>query len=64
MNPKAKNFKKKEPTKKHFKCYFYSKEEHFQKDYPKHKAWFEKKGMYKTYVCTFESNLNDVPHNS
>jgi len=43
-------------------CHFYQKYEHFQKDYPKHKSWFEKKGDLNVVVC-FESNLTEVPHN-
>ena len=44
-------------------CHFCGKAEQFQKDCPKHKAWFEKKGEFNAYVC-FESNLTKVSHNT
>ena len=46
------------------RCHFCKKEGHYQKDCLKHKAWFEKKGTFESYVCTFESNLIDVPNNT
>nr|KYP55707.1 Retrovirus-related Pol polyprotein from transposon TNT 1-94 [Cajanus cajan] len=49
--------------KKTDKCHFCGKSGHFQKDCPKRKAWFEKKGEHNAYVC-FESNLTEVPHNT
>jgi hypothetical protein len=45
------------------RCNFCRKSGHFQKDCPKRKAWFEKKGKPKAYVC-FESNLAEVPYNT
>ena len=43
--------------------HFCGKSRHFQKDCPKHKSWFEKKGELNALVC-FESNLTKVPHNT
>ena len=43
-------------------CHFSGKSGHFQKDYPKCKSWFEKKGELNAYVC-FQSNLTEVPYN-
>ncbi|GAB2280640.1 hypothetical protein Dimus_039421 [Dionaea muscipula] len=48
---------------KEMKCFFCKKSEHFKKDCPKRKAWFEKKGMHYSYVF-FESNLIEVPNNT
>ena len=45
------------------KCRFCKKSGHFQKDCPKRKAWFEKKGKPSAYVC-FESNLAEAPYNT
>ncbi|GJZ54842.1 retrovirus-related pol polyprotein from transposon TNT 1-94 [Tanacetum coccineum] len=45
------------------KCNFFMKEGHFQKDCPKRKAWFKKKGIHYVEVC-FESNLFEVPSNT
>ncbi|KAG8382445.1 hypothetical protein BUALT_Bualt05G0078000 [Buddleja alternifolia] len=44
-------------------CHFCKREGHYQKDCPKRKAWFEKKGTFNVYVC-FESNLSEVPSNT
>ena len=44
-------------------CHFCGKSRHFQKDYPKRKSWFEKKGKLNAHVY-FESNLIEVPHNT
>ena len=44
-------------------CHFYWKSTHFQKDLPKRKSWFEKKGELNAYAY-FESNLTEVPHNT
>ena len=44
-------------------CHFCKKIGHFQKDFPRRKAWFEKKGKHNTYVC-FESNLAKVSYNT
>ena len=44
-------------------CHFCGKSGHFQKDCPKRKSWFEKKGELNALVC-FESNLTEVPHNT
>ncbi|GKC28100.1 retrovirus-related pol polyprotein from transposon TNT 1-94, partial [Tanacetum coccineum] len=75
LKPKAKNFKKKQhgttskvvnAEKKEQmdnKCKFCMKEGHFQKDCPKRRAWFEKKGIHYVSVC-FESNLSEVPSNT
>lgn len=38
--------------------YFYKKTSHFNKDCPRRKAWFEKKGTY------YESNLIEVHNNN
>ena len=73
LKPKSKKFKKKGHTKasqtgkmehKSDRCHFCKKEGHYQKDCLKRKAWFEKKGTSESYVCTFESNLIDVPNNT
>ena len=73
LKPKSKKFKKKRHTKasqtrkmehKSDICYFYKKEGHYQKDYLKRKAWFEKKCAFKSYVYTFESYLIDVSNNT
>ena len=45
------------------RCHFYKKTGHFQKDCPRRKAWFEKKGKHNAYVC-FESYLAEVPNNT
>ena len=45
------------------KCYFGKKPRHFQKDCPKCKAWFEKKGKLNAFVY-FKLNLTKVPHNT
>ncbi|GKF05375.1 retrovirus-related pol polyprotein from transposon TNT 1-94, partial [Tanacetum coccineum] len=50
---KVANGEKKEPQNN--KCNFFKKDGHFQKDCPKRKAWFEKKGIHYVFVC-FESN--------
>ncbi|GJU60324.1 retrovirus-related pol polyprotein from transposon TNT 1-94 [Tanacetum coccineum] len=75
LKPKAKSFKKKQhgttskvanaEKKEHMdnECKFCRKERHFQKDCPKCKAWFEKKGIHYVSVC-FESNLSEVPSNT
>jgi len=44
-------------------CHFCGKAGHFQKDYPKHNVWFEKKSEFNAYVY-FESNLIEVPYNT
>ena len=44
-------------------CHFCGKYGHFQKDCPKRKSWFEKKGELNVLVC-FESNLTEVSHNT
>ena len=45
------------------RCHFCKKTGHFQKDCPRRKAWFEKKGKHNAYVC-FESYLVEVPNNT
>ena len=45
------------------RCHFCKKTMHFQKDCPRHKTWFEKKGKHNAYVC-FESYLAEVPYNT
>ena len=45
------------------RCHFCKKTGHFQKDCPRRKAWFKKKGKHNTYVC-FESYLAEVPNNT
>ena len=45
------------------KYHFCKKIGYFQKDCPKRKAWFEKKGKHNAYIC-FESNLTEVPYNT
>ncbi|KAB2032302.1 hypothetical protein ES319_D05G364200v1 [Gossypium barbadense] len=44
------------------KCHF-CKKGHYQKDFQKHKAWFEKKGKFYVFVC-FELNLIEVHNNT
>jgi len=44
-------------------CQFCEKSGYFQKDFLKHKSWFEKKGELNVLVC-FESNLTEVPYNT
>ena len=44
-------------------CRFCKKKGHWQKDCPKRKAWFEKKGKPSAFVC-FESNFVEVPYNT
>ncbi|KAG8365801.1 hypothetical protein BUALT_Bualt17G0009600 [Buddleja alternifolia] len=74
FKPKSKKFKKKGPAKvpqvtngkkedKADNCHFCKREGHYQKDCPKPKAWFEKKGTFNVYVCS-ESNLSEVPSNT
>ena len=68
---KPKRFKKKSANgsqtekKEHMteKCHFCKKAGHYQKDCHKRKAWFEKKGIFNTFVC-YESNLSEVPNNT
>ena len=76
FKPKSKKFKKKGLTKvthivdddrkerKADKYHFYKKEGHYQKDCLKHKAWFEKKGIFHYASLIFESNLFEVPSNT
>ncbi|XP_057955084.1 uncharacterized protein LOC131149049 [Malania oleifera] len=45
------------------KCCFYGKPRHYQKYCFNWKAWFERKGKPRTYVC-FELNLAEVPYNT
>ena len=45
------------------KCYFCRGYGHLQKNCPKRRAWFEKKGKLLAYVC-FESNMTQVPSNT
>ena len=44
-------------------CHFCKKTGHFQKDCPRRKAWFEKKGKHNAYIC-FKSYLAEVPNNT
>jgi len=44
-------------------CRFCKKTGHWQKDFPKRKAWFERKGKPSAFVC-FESNFAEVPYNT
>ena len=44
-------------------CHFCKKAGHFQNECTKRKEWFEKKGMYSSFVC-FESNFINVPSNT
>ena len=44
-------------------CHFCKNAGHFQNDCAKRKEWFEKKGMYFSFVC-FESNFINVPSNT
>ena len=61
VNGASNSIQKKEP--KGVKCHFCKKLGHFQKDFQKWKAWFEKKGKPSAFVC-FESNLAEVPSNT
>ena len=75
FKPKSKKFKKRgsakitqvtnddKKGKKVDKCHFCKKKGHYQKDWLKCKAWFEKKGIFNAFIC-FKSNLSEVPSNT